>query len=62
MMADAPGAREAYLEMLSAGRSKPPLDLLRSAGVDLATPAPVESALALFEKTLDELETILLDK
>jgi oligoendopeptidase F len=53
-------ARDAYLEMLGAGCSKPPLDTLRDAGVDLTRPEPIESALQLFDRTLDELEELLL--
>ncbi len=33
-------ARDAYLEMLKGGNSKPPLELLESAGVDLTNPTP----------------------
>lgn len=55
----ATGAVEDYLAFLRGGDSKPPLELLESAGVDLRTPAPVESALAKMSDTLDELEDIL---
>jgi oligoendopeptidase F len=48
-----------YLGFLSGGSSKPPLDLLRGAGVDLQTPAPVEAALDLFASLVDELEGLL---
>ncbi len=48
-----------YLGMLRGGCSRPPLDLLRSAGIDLTEPAPIESALKLFEKTVAELEKLL---
>jgi oligoendopeptidase F len=58
---EGPQARDAYLGMLKGGSSKPPLDLLRDAGVDLTKPEAVESALKLFDETVDELE-ILLDK
>jgi oligoendopeptidase F len=54
-----PGAVESYLEFLQGGDSKPPLDLLRGAGVDLTTPRPVNSALSKMRETLEELETIL---
>jgi oligoendopeptidase F len=53
-------ARDAYLGMLGAGCSKPPLEILRDAGVDLTKPDAIESALKLFERTLDELEGLLL--
>jgi oligoendopeptidase F len=48
-----------YLGMLKGGCSKPPLELLKGAGVDLTTPAPVESAMKSFERTLDEVEKLL---
>ena len=50
---------EAYLNFLRAGCSKAPLDLLRDAGVDMATPAPVETALAHFEQLVAELDELL---
>jgi oligoendopeptidase F len=53
-------ARDAYLGMLGAGCSKPPLEILRDAGVDLTQPDAIESALKLFERTLGELEELLL--
>ena len=43
-----------YLEFLSMGGSADPLDELRHAGVDLASPAPVHAALEKFEKVLAE--------
>jgi oligoendopeptidase F len=52
-------AREAYLGMLKGGSSKPPLVLLKEAGLDLTKPAAIESALNLFDKTIDQLEELL---
>ena len=57
-----PAARDAYLEMLRGGNSRPPLDLLRSAGVDLTKPDAITAALELFERTVVELEALLLDQ
>src|SRR5436190_7181949 len=51
---------EAYLNFLRSGGSRFPLEALKAAGVDMATPAPIESALRLFERRLDELESLLL--
>jgi oligoendopeptidase F len=48
-----------YLGFLKGGCSKFPLDLLRDAGVDMATPQPVETALAHFEERVAELEALL---
>lgn len=51
-------AAKPYLEFLSMGGSADPLDELRHAGVDLATPKPVEQALQKFERILDEAEKL----
>jgi oligoendopeptidase F len=48
-----------YLSFLKGGCSKDPLDLLRDAGVDMATPAPVRAALDRFEKLVGELDELL---
>ena len=48
-----------YLGFLSGGCSKPPIELLRGAGVDMATPAPVDAALGYFEKLIEELEGLV---
>ncbi len=47
-----------YMEFLSGGCSKSPIDLLKAAGVDMTTSQPVEQALALFGQLLDEMETL----
>jgi len=57
--AGTPGALEAYLAFLQGGCSKWPLDLLRDAGVDLESSAPVDTALAHFGRLVDELGTLL---
>jgi oligoendopeptidase F len=54
------GAVEAYLSFLKSGSSKFPLETLKAAGVDMTTPAPIESTLRLFERRLGELEGLLL--
>src|SRR5256714_7011027 len=60
VLAKQPGSVEAYLDFLKSGGSKFPLETLRDAGVDMATAAPIESALRLFERRLAELESLLL--
>jgi len=55
-----PGSVEAYLKFLRSGGSKFPLETLKAAGVDMTTPAPIESTLQLFERRLGELEQLLL--
>ena len=52
-------AVQRYKEFLSMGGSAYPLDELRHAGVDLATPAPVDAALEKFERILDDAEATL---
>ena len=54
-----PGAIESFIAFLKGGSSKPPLELLKAAGVDLSTPEPVNSALQKMENTFEELEKIL---
>src|SRR3984893_7790613 len=54
------GSVDAYLNFLRSGGSAFPLDALKAAGVDMATPAPIASTLDLFEKRLGELEQLLL--
>jgi oligoendopeptidase F len=60
VLAKQPGAVEAYLAFLQSGGAKFPLETLRLAGVDMTTPAPIESTLALFNRRLTELEQLLL--
>ena len=48
-----------YLSFLKGGCSKYPLELLRDAGVDMASPEPVETALDYFSGLVDELDTLL---
>lgn len=55
-------ARDAYLGMLKGGSSKPPLDLLKDAGVDLTRPHAVEAAARLMEHTLVQMETLMAGK
>ena len=54
------GSVDAYLNFLRSGGSKFPLETLKAAGVDMTTPAPIESTLRLFERRLAELEKLLL--
>jgi oligoendopeptidase F len=55
-----PGSVDAYLNFLRSGGSKFPLETLKTAGVDMTTPAAIESTLRLFEQRLEELENLLL--
>lgn len=49
-------ARDDYLAFLASGESDDPIPLLRKAGVDMADPAPVDTALAVFDRLVGELE------
>lgn len=50
-------AAQRYIDgLLKAGASAPPLDILRNAGVDLETPAPIQKAMDLFAETVNEFE------
>lgn len=51
--------REAYLGFLKSGGSRYPLESLRLAGVDLATPEPLNAAVRHFSSALDRLEALL---
>ena len=55
-------AQDRYLKFLSSGGSDYSIDLLKKAGVDMSTPQPILDAIALFEKTLDEMEALLKQK
>lgn len=50
-----------YIRFLSGGCSKSPIALLKDAGVNMTTSAPVEQALALFGELLDEMEALMED-
>jgi oligoendopeptidase F len=48
-----------YLEFLKGGCSRYPLDLLRGAGVDMETTAPVDAAMERFGRLVDELDDLV---
>ncbi len=45
-----------YLKFLSGGSSQTPLELLKTAGVDMSTPAPIQQAMQIFEENVTILE------
>jgi oligoendopeptidase F len=59
ILAGRPGAREAYLKVLSAGGSAPPHDLLKQAGLDLTTAAPYEILIRRMNALMDEVEKLI---
>ena len=48
-----------YLSFLKGGCSKFPLELLKDAGVDMATPEPIETALDRFDALVSELDALI---
>ena len=57
--ANEPGALARYLGLLKAGGSDYPYELVKKAGVDLATPAPYQALFARMNSIMDEIEAIL---
>jgi oligoendopeptidase F len=53
-----PGAREKYLGMLKAGGSRYPYELVKEAGVDLASPEPYQALIGRMNKIMDQIEAI----
>ncbi len=49
-------AIERYLRFLRSGSSRPSIELLRDAGVDMLSPAPIQAAMDHFDALLGELE------
>lgn len=48
-----------YLNFLSSGCTADPITLLRGAGVDMTTPQPVNDALSLFDRLIDEMAELM---
>jgi oligoendopeptidase F len=57
-----PGALEKYITLLKAGNSDYPYELVKAAGVDLATPAPYQAIVARMNSIMDDIEKILAKK
>lgn len=51
--------REAYLAFLKGGSSQYPIEMLKMAGIDMTSPAPVKAAIQTFDQLLTELENLL---
>ena len=58
ILAEGESAVADYVNFLSGGCSRSPIDLLKGAGVDMTTSKPVEQALELFGQLLDEMEAL----
>ena len=59
ILAEGAPAVERYKKFLSGGCSDAPVELLKIAGVNLDTPAPIQSALDVMGEILDEMETLI---
>jgi oligoendopeptidase F len=59
VLAGEPGARERYLALLEAGGSDSPYELVKRAGVDLATPAPYRALVKRMNAIMDRMEAIV---
>jgi oligoendopeptidase F len=59
ILSGTPGARERYLDVLRAGGSMPPHELLKKAGLDLTTAAPYEKLLQRMNLVMDEVEALI---
>lgn len=51
--------RDNYLSVLKAGGSDYPYDILKRAGLDMASPAPYQAVVAAFKDTLDQVEALI---
>ena len=52
-------ATKRYIQFLSAGGSKYPIDLLKDAGVDMTTDQPLELTVRKMNRVMDEIEKLL---
>jgi oligoendopeptidase F len=52
-------ARERYLTMLKSGSNDYPVALLKKAGIDMTSTAPMEATIAVFDDLVDQLEVAL---
>ncbi len=59
ILAEGTPARDNYLEFLKTGDSDTPIELLKTAGVDMSSPEPVCAAMKVFESLVDEFEKLI---
>ncbi|MBN1352219.1 oligoendopeptidase F [candidate division KSB1 bacterium] len=59
VLAKEKGAVEKYIQFISSGGSKYPIDLLKVAGVDLTTSEPFQKTMVAMNRAMDEIEAIL---
>ncbi len=58
ILAGEEGMAERYMEFISAGGSLYTMDLFELAGVDMSTPAPVETSFNELARLVDQLEAV----
>jgi oligoendopeptidase F len=59
ILGGAVGEPENYLDVLRAGGSDYPVEILKRAGLDMTTPAPYRALVAKLSRTIDEMEKLL---
>ena len=59
ILAGGPKERDNYLSVLKAGGSDYPTEILKRAGLDMASPAPYQAIISTFKETLDQAEALL---
>ena len=59
ILTEGESAVKRYLEFLSGGCSKSPVDLLKDAGIDMSSPEPINKALEKFGQIIDELDALM---
>ena len=59
ILAEGQPAVDRYIEFLKAGSSDYPIEVLKKAGVDMTTSAPIKEACKVFEQKLTEMEQLL---
>ncbi len=59
VLAGEKGARERYLQFISSGGSDYPINLLKTAGVDMTSPEPFKATIATMNQIMDEIEVLL---
>jgi oligoendopeptidase F len=59
ILKEGPAARERYLQFLKSGDADYPLEILRKAGVDMESPQPIQDALEVFKKLIEEMDQLV---
>ena len=59
ILSEGESAVKDYKRFLSSGSSTDPISLLKIAGVDMSSPAPVNAALSLFGQLIDEMDALM---